>query len=289
MNYRHNYHAGNFSDVIKHITLIVLIDLLLRKKTPFYYLDTHAGTGCYNLTSEWANKTKEYMGGIKKIIQQPNPPPTVLRYVNYIETMNRDEIAHQPAAKQTVDTLCYYPGSPLIANHFSRDQDRIVACELQLQQYQALKTNVHAMKKISIHHMDGFLSLKAFLPPLERRGLVFIDPPYEHPDEFKHITHFLSIAIKRWDKGIYAVWYPLKEKIQINHFYRTLKTEIQQPMLGIELTIYPDLPNHLNGCGLIIINPPWLLDETIKALLPWLWNALTINQQGDYRCFLLNY
>src|SRR5579862_8443797 len=206
MNYRHAYHAGCFSDVVKHVALLGLIASLLRKDTPFCYIDTHAGRGYYDLFSEFASKTKEYLGGIEKIIEHANPPPLVKAYLNCIHQLNNELSQSQYAS------LHYYPGSPMIVRHFLRPHDRVIACELQSEEYQALRTLCAGDKQMTAHHMDGFVSLKSLLPPQERRGLVLIDPPYENPDEFTRIVQSLPLAIKKWETGIYAIWYPIKEK-----------------------------------------------------------------------------
>jgi 23S rRNA (adenine2030-N6)-methyltransferase len=281
MNYRHSYHAGSFADVIKHVTLTALITALHRKETPICYIDTHAGIGFYDLFSEFAEKKKEYTDGIEKVIQQENPPALVKRYLDCVHRINNQ------LTDSTFASLRYYPGSPMIARYLARPHDRIIACELQTQEYQLLSTAFAGDKQVAIHHTDGFLGLKAFLPPHERRGMVLIDPPYENPDEFTRIAHSLPIALKRWENGVYAIWYPIKEKAQVERFYRTIKQTIHQPVFAIELTIYPDLPHHLNGCGMVVINPPWQFDNSIQDILPWLWKALTINDQGTYRAYLL--
>lgn len=283
MNYRHVYHAGNFADVIKHIMLTALIYSMMRKDTPFCYLDTHAGSGAYDLLSESANKTKEYQNGIKKIIAADKPPELVARYLHCVHEINNQLMG----SKQTYASLRYYPGSPLIARHLIRPHDRIVACELHPEEYQSLKTTFAGDKQVAVHHTDGFHGLKAFLPPSERRGIVLIDPPYENPDEFTRIAHTLPLALKRWPSGTYAIWYPIKDKLAVQKFYSALKQPITDPILAIELTIYPDIPNHLNGTGLIVINPPWQLEETVNNILPWIWKALTINDQGAYHAYLL--
>ena len=281
MNYRHTYHAGNFADVVKHIVLTALINNLTRKDTPFCYIDTHAGIGYYDLMSTFADKTKEYTGGIEKVIQAENPPALVKRYLDCVHLINNKLSGAKYAALQ------YYPGSPMIARSLMRANDRIVACELHPEDYQSLRNAFLGDKQVAVHHTDGFLGLKAFLPPPLRRGLVLIDPPYENPDEFTRLVRSLPIALKRWETGIYAIWYPIKDQIQVSKFYRTLKETIHQPIYTIELTIYPDIPNHLNGCGMAIINPPWQFDETMKEILPWVWKALTINGQGQFRAQLL--
>jgi 23S rRNA (adenine2030-N6)-methyltransferase len=283
VNYRHAYHAGSFTDVVKHIVLIALVLELFRKEAPICYIDTHAGMGQYDLFSESAQKTREYETGIEKLIQQSasKPPPLVQRFLDLVHQFNN----RLSAAKYA--SLRYYPGSPMLARLLARAHDRVVACELQPEAYQALKNTFAGDKKVAVHHMDGFLGLKAFLPPQERRGLVLIDPPYEGPDELTHIIRALAIALKRWNTGIYAIWFPIKEKAAVHRFYNTLKKSLSRPIYIVELTIYPEIPNHLNGCGIAIVNPPWQLDQAIQAVLPWIWKALTINGQGGHYAGLL--
>lgn len=276
MNYKHSYHAGNFADVVKHVALIALISSMTKKNTPYCYIDTHAGIGCYDLQDEFAKKTKEYEGGIEKVIRADKPPFLVKQYIDCVHDISNELVGSKFAS------LRYYPGSPMIARHFARAHDRIIACELHPQEHQALRNTFAGDKHVSVQHCDGFLGLKAFLPPKERRGIILIDPPYEDADEFSRIARTLPVALKRFETGIYAIWYPIKERPQVERFYRSVKQNIDQPAVAIELTIYPDLPSHLNGCGLVVINPPFQFQQTMAEVLPWLWQALTINKQGHF-------
>lgn len=276
MNYQHAFHAGNFADVIKHVILTALFGSLSKKDAPLCYIDTHAGAGFYDLNASSTKKTKEYLDGIEKVIKQDNPPALIKHYLDTVHQIN-NELTHSKFS-----SLRFYPGSPLIARHLMRPHDRIVACELQQSAYQALKETFAGDKQIAVHHSDGYLGLKAFLPPKERRGIILIDPPYEDPDEFRHLAHTLPSALKRFETGVYAIWYPIKDTKQIDRFYRALTDSVTNPILSVELTIYPDLPTHLNGSGMAIINPPWQLQETLQEVLPWLWKTLSINGQGGY-------
>jgi 23S rRNA (adenine2030-N6)-methyltransferase len=281
MNYRHAYHAGNFADVLKHICIIALIESLTKKEKPFCYLDTHAGAGIYDLLSLETEKTKEYLTGIEKVIACDNPPAIVKTYLDCVHSINNRYSDAEYAS------LRYYPGSPMLARHFLRGQDRMVLCELHLEEYQTLKKTFGGDKQVAVHHSDGYLGLKAFLPPEEKRGLILIDPPYEDPDEFSRIAQTMPIALKRFAGGIFAIWYPIKEKAHLTRFHHALKENIAQDIFIAELSIYPDLPHHLNGCGMAVINPPWQFDTLMQATLPWLWKALTINNQGAFEAFLL--
>jgi 23S rRNA (adenine2030-N6)-methyltransferase len=276
MNYRHAYHAGNFADVFKHIVLVAIVQSLLRKDSAFCYLDTHAGIGYYDLFSNNAQKGKEYENGIAKILHADNPPALIQLYLQTIHKLN---------STLSLDTekLQYYPGSPYFVKNFLRPQDRIVLTELHNDDFQTLKRAFPHDKQIGIHHQDGYQALKAFTPPKERRGLVLIDPPYEQPDELMQTITTLSNALERWENGIYALWYPIKDYRSIERFHKALQQRIDKPILITELSIYPDvLSTHLNGCGLAIINPPWQLHQELNAVLPWLWERFSPDQKGGY-------
>lgn len=274
MNYHHIYHAGSFSDVFKHVMLMTLIQSMLKKESAFCFLDTHAGAGCYDLLSSEAKKNPEFTEGIQKIIAAENPPTIMRDYLDAIVEINH-RLTSNPEKK-----LRYYPGSPLFAHYLLRNDDRLLLSELQPAVLRSLKRLFKKDKKVSAHLLDGYQALKAFLPPKERRGLILIDPPYEKSDEIVKITHALSDAIKQFEKGIYAIWYPIKQESPAILFQRALKNV---PSLKIEITLYSELlPNYLNGCGMLIINPPWQLKESIQSFLPWLWKKLSINKGGKY-------
>jgi 23S rRNA (adenine2030-N6)-methyltransferase len=281
MNYRHVYHAGNFSDVIKHVIQMQLFTTMQNKDAGFCYIDTHAGTGFYDLYSEQASKTKEYENGIERVIQHPNPPAIIKRYLHLVHEVNNELL------KAKYASLRYYPGSPLIAQRMLRAQDHMIACELHSDDHQQLRQQFLGRKQVAVHHTDGYLGLKAFLPPKERRGLILIDPPYEDPDEFNHLARTLPAALKRFESGVYAIWYPIKDSHHTKLFHKALCQQIDKPILSVELTVYPDLPNHLNGSGMVIINPPWNIDKQFDQFMPWLWEALSINKQGAYTTQML--
>jgi 23S rRNA (adenine2030-N6)-methyltransferase len=271
MNYRHIYHAGNFADVFKHVVLVALLQALQRKDAAFCYLDTHAGLGRYDLKSREAQKTKEFVLGIEQIIKQSAIPiAEVKTYLNAVKSLGPH----------------FYPGSPRIARYLLRPQDRIILSELHTEDAAQLKREFLRDKQVAVHQQDGYLALKAFLPPKEKRGLVLLDPGYEQTNEIQQIYQGLKEALKRWETGVYAIWYPLKDK----NFAQNLRNKLVQlgtkEILFTELSIYPeDSPISLNGSGMAILNPPWQLKTRLKIILPWLWQALSPNKQGCYRIF----
>lgn len=269
MNYRHTYHAGNFGDVFKHILLIELITALQRKENPFCILDTHAGIGLYDLSAATTQKLKEYKSGVNKIVAEKNLPDAAKKYIDCIMSFNPGNTS-----------VKIYPGSPMIAKYFLRAEDQLILSELHPNDYALLKKKFRGKKNTAVHHQDAYLSLKAFLPPKARRGLILIDPPYENNNEYTQINQGLAEAIQRFETGVYAIWYPIKDKSPLKKF----STSIKLPMIAAELTVFPETsPLHLNGCGMLIINPPWKFDTALKNILPWLWEKLSVEKQGRYQ------
>lgn len=264
MNYRHAYHAGNFADVVKHAILALIVEHLKQKDGGFLYLDTHAGIGAYDLASEQAEKTGEWKQGIGRAMAQADPPPEILPFLELFRSMNQGEA--EPRR---------YPGSPMVVRALARPQDRLALCELHPEDNAALKRLFWSDKRVGIHHMDGYATMKALLPPPERRGLVLIDPPFEVKDEFDRLRKAMMLAAKRWPTGLYAIWYPIKARTIVERFLADL-TQIGLPKtLVAEIITKPgDDPKMLNGSGLAIVNPPWKLDESLERLLPWLAEVL---------------
>jgi 23S rRNA (adenine2030-N6)-methyltransferase len=267
MNYRHAYHAGNFADVHKHAILALVIEHLKRKEAPFLYADTHAGTGFYDLTSVQAEKTGEWKDGIARIQAEPQPPAELAPYLEAVDKLN-------PGGG-----LTRYPGSPAVVGALARPADRLALCELHPDDAETLRRRFATDKRVGVHHMDGYTALKALLPPPERRGLVLIDPPFEVRDEFDRMRKGLAQAIKRWPTGLYALWYPIKARAPIDRFHADLQMLGLPKTLAAEVMIRPgDQDDVLNGCGLVLVNPPWKLDEALGNLLPWLARVLAPGQ-----------
>lgn len=269
MNYRHAYHAGNFADVIKHATLALVVEHLKRKDAPFFTLDTHAGIGAYDLASIPAEKTGEWRQGILPVMEAPGHPPELEPYLEAVRALNGD------------GGLRWYPGSPALVRALLRPIDRMAAVELHPEDAEILRARFFGDRQVGIHHMDGYQALKALLPPAERRGMVLIDPPFEVRDEFDRIRKGLIQAQKRWPTGLYGIWYPIKGRAPIDRFYADLSMSGLPKTFAAELLVRPDDdPTRLNGCGLVLVNPPWKLDEALSNLLPWLAAVLAPGTGG---------
>ena len=267
MNYRHAYHAGNFADVLKHILLIELVEHLKKKPTPFFYLDTHAGGGTYDLSLGESQRSGEYKQGIGRLLELPDTalPEEARRYVHLV----RDCAGPRRSA------ITAYPGSPRIVAKLRRPKDRLVLAETHAREAQSLRTLFAGQKYVAIVEGDGYAALKAQVPPREHRGLVLIDPPYEADTEFDRVVAALELGYERWPAGMYCVWYPLSDRASPLRFRRHVERTGLRKVLGCSLSVLPDdAPVGLRGSGLVIVNPPWLLDERLSELLPDLHRLL---------------
>ncbi|MFZ4076746.1 MAG: 23S rRNA (adenine(2030)-N(6))-methyltransferase RlmJ [Legionellaceae bacterium] len=254
LSYQHGYHAGNFADVVKHFTLVHVLRHLTQKDKPFFYLETHAGRGLYDLYQPQGLKTQESTHGIRLVWDQRASLPKIFDdYVNIINHINPQ------------NTLRFYPGSPLIAHSLLRDNDRSLYCEMHPTEFQYLENMPYRRKKGRVFEGDGLLNMKSTLPPQERRGLIFIDPSYEVKTDYRLLPELLKDAYARFETGIYCVWYPLIDKKINEKFKRSLLNVGAKSFLSLEFMLEPVFKAQgMKGCGLFIINPPYLLASQLK-------------------------
>lgn len=268
MNYRHAYHAGNFADILKHIVLVRCLVHLKEKPAPFRVIDTHAGIGVYDLRGPEALKTSEAIGGIAKLESEIWPQNIAELLQPYREAIDKTRAHHGANA---------YPGSPAIAQSLLRSEDRLIANELHPDDYKILRDVFSFDGRVKSLSLDAVVALNAATPPKERRGFVLIDPPYEERDEFPNLIDLIQRAYRKWETGIYAIWYPVKSKAQLNWFVQELKKTGIPKILRIEHTIEAVREGaSLSASGMIIINPPWRLAEEMRVILPWLDRILAI-------------
>lgn len=274
MNYRHAYHAGNFADVVKHVVLARLIEYLKRKDKPFRVIDTHAGIGLYDLSSPEAQKTGEWKGGIGRLVDAGpgfGAGSLLAPYLDAVRAVNLD------AAMKT------YPGSPMVARHLLRRQDRLSLLELHPADAARLKVLFAGDIQTRVTELDGWLALGAHLPPKERRGLVLVDPPFEEPGEFDRLLDGLSRAHRRWPGGIYALWYPVKDRRAVAAFREGLAGAGIPRILDLSFHIRPPSAEaRLDGCGLALVNPPFTLEGELHSLLPPLHHLLALEKGADW-------
>jgi 23S rRNA (adenine2030-N6)-methyltransferase len=268
MNYRHAFHAGNHADVLKHVVLLALCDALAAKPAGCFALDTHAGRGLYRLHGGEAQRSGEAEAGVGRLAGT-HPDPLLQRYLQSV------------AACRAAHGADAYPGSPWLLAHALRTQDRIACCELQPDEADALRAVFRADPRVAVHARDGYAAVHALLPPRDGatrmgRGLVLVDPPYEAQlGEFDTALAALRDGLSRWPQGIFALWYPVKQRRALHRFYRAARGLDARSSLLCELLVRPDdSPLRMNGSGLLLLNPPWRLDVALARTLPALQAAL---------------
>ncbi len=267
MKYRHSFHAGNFADVHKHVTLLALLAALQRKDKGFLYLETHSGRGAYELS----HGAPEADGGVGRFSVTADSAEELRHYASRLAGYRRQQ--NSPRA---------YPGSPLLAAGELRPQDRAVLIELLPAESRALELAVGGNSRIKVEQGDGFERLRAWLPPQERRGLTFIDPPYEETNrDFERVGAAIGDALRRFQTGVIALWYPIKDEREITAWQAGLARNLSCETLVAELWLYPrDSRVALNGSGMLIVNPPYLLAERMRVWLPELQAQLDTHRTG---------
>ena len=260
MNYCHAFHAGNFADVVKHAVLARIVAHLRAKATAFRVIDTHAGAGCYDLTGAEASRTGEWRDGIARLLAARLAPEVKTLLAPYLDVV---------AAFNAGGELRVYPGSPEIARAGLRPHDRLLACELEPNAARALMRNLARDKRVKAVAIDGWTALVAYVPPKERRGVVLVDPAFEQPDEMLRLADRFAAAYGKWATGIYLLWYPMKQRHEADALARELERLAIAKILRAEITVAaPTGLDRLSGCGLVIANPPWMLERELAVLLP---------------------
>lgn len=277
MNYRHAFHAGNFADVLKHAVLALVVEHLKQKPAPFRVIDTHAGAGRYDLSGAEARRTGEWRGGIGRLVEARLDADVAAMLAPYLEAVR--------AGNDDPVGITSYPGSPLVARRLLRRGDQLVANELHPEDHAVLQATFAGDPQVKVLALDGWTALKSLLPPRERRGVILVDPPFEEAGDLYRLADGLREAIRRFETGIYLLWYPIKDPKRLRPFQARLAG------LGLPRSIVAELmirravdPDRLNGCGLVIVNPPYLLRDRLDRLLPVLADLLASGPGAEGRC-----
>jgi 23S rRNA (adenine2030-N6)-methyltransferase len=273
LSYRHAFHAGNHADVLKHYIETQLLHYLTHKDKPFWYIDTHAGAGCYSLDSGYAMQNAEYQSGIALLWERDDLPVSLAEYVALVKRFNPE------------GQLKLYPGSPLVALELLREQDRMRLFELHPTDNEILQQNFAGHgKHVLMQQADGFGALKALLPPPTRRALVLIDPPYEDKQDYQHVLSALREGLKRFAGGIYAVWYPQLQRAEARQLPEQLKKLAVKSWLHVALSVQAPSEDGfgMHGSGMFILNPPWTLHAELQQVMPYLVKVLGRNGEGSF-------
>ncbi|MCC7462709.1 MAG: 23S rRNA (adenine(2030)-N(6))-methyltransferase RlmJ [Gammaproteobacteria bacterium] len=276
MKYRHAFHAGNFADVHKHVTLLALLRALHRKEQGLLYLETHAGAGQYAPGGAAGLHGLEARGGLERLLPRAGTPPAGPATATEIH----DYVAVVQALRASAGAALL-PGSPLIAASALRPQDRGVCCEIQPAECRALERALRPYPRMRALCGDGYAAIAAQLPPRERRALLLIDPPYEEPRrEWDSALDAIDAALRRLANAVMALWYPIKDERTLTPWLQRA-AQLTAPALAAELWVHPrDTRVGLNGSGLLIVNPPWQFDSGLGRWQPELGRRLDSGGHG---------
>jgi 23S rRNA (adenine2030-N6)-methyltransferase len=265
MNYRHAFHAGNFADCMKHALLVWMLRALARKPAPFRVLDTHAGAGAYDLGSEEARRGGEWQAGVGRLLDIVEGP-----------------LADYAALVREAGAPASYPGSPALVGALLRPEDRLVCVELHPGEHAALRARFRADPRVAVHRRDAWEALRALTPFPERRGLVLMDPPFEQPGEFERLSAGLSLVSRRFRGAVQAAWYPIKHRAPVRAFHASVEAAGLRDVVAAELWLRePTDPARLNGCGLLVANPPWGFKADARGVLAALLDRLGEGETGQ--------
>ncbi len=263
LSYRHAFHAGNHGDVLKHMVLVNTLDYLLRKDAPILYIDTHAGAGRYALDHAMARKTAEAAAGVEALDWQ-RLPEAAQRY--------QSQIRHYLKQRQ-------YPGSPLLVANQLRKQDRLRLYELHPSDRKTLTRLFQRDRRVRVEASDGFASLKALLPVKQQRALVLMDPSYELKTDYAQVLSSIQEGYRRMPHGLFLIWYPVVQRAQVNQLIKGLVSAGIRDLWQVELGVAADSPGYgMTASGMLLINPPWLLPDQLRGLLPALQQQLAAEQ-----------
>ncbi|MDO5289038.1 MAG: 23S rRNA (adenine(2030)-N(6))-methyltransferase RlmJ [Pseudomonadota bacterium] len=288
-SYRHAFHAGNHADVLKHIVLIASLRHLMRKDSPLLLVDTHAGAGLYRLDGEAAQTSGEALSGVARlpaVTALPGMAPALADYLVLLQGFNAG--VSEPCAWRV------YPGSPLLMHALMSESareavhDRLRLFELHPADVQALGAHVaqlQAGRRVQVVREDGFVGLKALLPPPvsgsgSRRALVLMDPSYEIKSDYAKVAASVQDALRRFATGVYLIWYPIIARPEAHELPRRLKTLANQAgRAWLQATLHigtasPESGGGLTASGMFVINPPHTLKQALDAALPQVLHTL---------------
>lgn len=325
LSYRHGYHAGNHADILKHMTLCVLLRSLLQKDKPFTLIDTHAGAGMYDLSSTFAQKNVEYTTGLSKIINNPQLLKLVPEFYQVVTAANQNQRSSFKAqgsetkidAEGSVDSevrlfgntgrieldvdldklqqrleagQLLYPGSPFFEAYLSRRSDTVFLSDLHTSEFESLRELFKRQRKVHIELQDGLASLKALLPPIKKRGLILIDPSYEMKSDYRAVVKAVKEGHARFNQGIFAVWYPVLSRLQDHS--KNLVQELRRlnlPLLQVELCVEAQQEDFgMCGSGMLIVNYPYQIEQTLEPIVGELYAKLCDPKNGGAKLMIIN-
>ena len=239
LSYKHGFHAGNHADVLKHVVLIYLYNLVKKHNKSISYVDTHSGNGIYKYISRYMEKNKEYKFGIKKIQKYVGENKLIKNYLSILKTISKNNN--------------FYPGSPFIISSISNNSDKLYFCELHNNEFNSLKKNLIKFTNIKNINTDGFKYIEKNLNK-DKSYFILIDPSYEIKDDFNKVNNILD-NLEQYEKSKILIWYPVLNYDDNDIFIENLRKKGIGRIINLELPITSNNDERgMKGSGLLIIN-----------------------------------
>lgn len=260
MNYRHSFHAGNFADLVKHALVLWLLKTR-QAAGPVVVLDTHAGAGLYDLTGD-ATRSREAEAGVERLMAAADRPSLI------------EALAAEVAALNPEGGVRFYPGSPVLVARSLNPADAYVGFELHEEVAGLLRASLSGFPNARGEIGDGY---DLVLAEARQAGgsLVLIDPPFERPDDYLRAADTAAAIVKADPTAMVAIWTPLKDMETFDGFLRRLASGTDAPTLVAEARLRPlTNPMKMNGCALVVVNPPEGADAAAAEICGWVAAAL---------------
>lgn len=245
MNYRHAFHAGNFADLVKHAALLWLLEQMQETGGALRVIDTHGGSGLYDLRGPEAGRSGEAQAGILRLMAEDDPAPLMKPLIAAVRAANKDG---EPLL---------YPGSPWLIARALRPGDAYGVFEMQPDEHRRLGRLLAGRGGVETWCADGFAGAAAVLAP-GARHLVLVDPPFERADDYVRAADLAGTVLARDGDACVLIWLPLKDLHTLDVFVRDLEDACDgAPVLIAEARMRPlDDPMKMNGCALALVNGP---------------------------------
>ena len=269
MNYRHAFHAGNFADLVKHAALLAVLEEMLASSAPVTVVDTHAGRGLYDLTSDEAQRSGEAKAGIGMLMQARDLPQAMMPLRSAVVELNR--------ARQGE----FYPGSPLLIARRLRPQDHYVACELRPDEFEALAAVLRGVTNATPICADGYRTVTEKMPS-RGRVLVLIDPPFERADDYAQVVTALVRILAKNPLAQVLIWLPLKDLETFDGFLRDAEDCGAGILTIVEARMRPLTdPMKMNGCALVLAGTSPSVEGRLREIADW--TVKSLGSQGEAR------
>jgi len=161
-----------------------------------------------------------------------------------------------------------------------RPRDRYIGCEFRADDFTALRASMSREGVAVILKGDGWAIAADRAPKSPASLLLLMDPPFERGDDAEQAIRLSRMVLKRNPPAVIAVWVPIKDLTGFDALVTAFAdATAPAPMMVAEVRLRPlNDPMKMNGCAMIVANPPPGLDERSELAAAWI--ARTLGETG---------